>query len=155
MRSILIALVLSAGPLAIAQSGPHTSPTPSPAPCKSTLPFIAPSSTVCLQLPPASGTDSLAVRPAPQPDIHVFLVSPSESSPQAGTPNPNPFPLYALNQPGPQVAPNISPRGKAEPIPTTFPNALVEKIPTAWPNLKLMLINQPPPANAAAESKQK
>jgi hypothetical protein len=66
---------------------------------------------------------------------------------------PNPF--FALNQPAPQIVPDISPRGKAEPIPTTWPNAHVEKIPTTWPNLKLLLIYQPPPGNAATESKQK
>lgn len=153
MRLILLALLLSAGPLATGQPNPSPSQEPTPTPCKSPLLLIEPSPGACLDaLSPFVASD-----PAARPNLNWtdrFLQPVKTALPsQLMAHDPNPF--FALNQSGPLAIPYIPPRGKAEPIPTTWPNAHVEKIPTTWPNLKLLLIYQPPGANAATESKQK
>jgi len=67
----------------------------------------------------------------------------------------NPAQLLALNRFVPQGAPNPLPRGKAEPIPTTFPDAHFENLPTNWPGLKFLLIDQPPSTNKPEIAKTK
>ena len=160
MRLILLALLISAGPMASGQTSPSASQSPNPAPCKPALQFISPSSSPCLDLQ----SPMVPILPAAPPNLNRYdrgLTDRGQPQVKPALPaqltarRPNQIQLLALNNLAPPPAPSSSPRGKAEPIPTTWPNAHVEKIPTNWPGLKLLLIDQPPPANKPAESKIK
>jgi len=153
MRFILLALALSTAPLAIAQSNSPASPIPNPTPCKSTLPFIAPSANACFEALSPSVTQNSALRPPRQTAPFVFPNAQEATPAQPGTRDPNPF--LAFNQIAPQGIPTPRAGAMAEPIPTVFPNAHAEKIPTTWPGLKLLLIDQPQSANATTDTKKK
>jgi hypothetical protein len=153
MRRILLAILISAGPLAPGQQ--TQSRTPNPTPCKSTQQLIAPRSVPCVD----SFSPTISILPtAPAilnwTDLGSLQVKPAVPAHLTDR-GPNPIQFLAHNNFAPMPAPNSSPRAKAEPIPTTFPNAHVENIPTTWPDLKLVLVDQTPPVNPATDSKQK
>jgi hypothetical protein len=153
MRFILLAILLSAGPLATAQQTPSRPPNPTP--CKSALRLIAPSSGACLTLQPSTiSTLPIAPQNLNWTDLGSLQVKPAVPAHLTDR-RPDPIQFLAHNNLAPPPAPNSSPRAKAEPIPTTFPNAHVENIPTNWPNLKLVLVDQTQPANPTTDPKQK
>jgi hypothetical protein len=152
MRLIVLALLLSARPIAIGQSSPSPSQAPNPDPCNSALKLISPDACV------HSASTAISILPIAPPSLNrtgraLPLVQPAIPS-QLLVRNINPVQFLALNQPAPQVAPKASLHGKTEPIPTTFPDAHFQNIPTNWPGLKFMLIDQPPPTSAAGQKKK-
>jgi hypothetical protein len=152
MRLMILALLLSAGPLASGQLNHPAPRNPNPTPCNQTLQFIAPSAGPCVDAQSAA----VAIQPATLPTLNwtgpgLTQVKPAIPA-QLTARSPNPTQFLALNQLAPQVAPNSSLHAKAEPIPTTWPNAHFEKIPTTWPGLKSLPINHSPSADAATSA---
>jgi hypothetical protein len=153
MRLTVLALLLSAGPIAVGQPNPSASQAPNPASCDPALNLASPDA--CLQ----SVSPAISSQPAPHlnpnwanrglPQVKPAI--PAELLSRV----PNPLQFLALNQAAPRAVPKTSPRGKSEPIPTIFPDAHFERIPTNWPGLEFLLINQSPPANASTDSKMK
>jgi hypothetical protein len=153
MRFIVVALLLSAGSLATAQSNPSISQNPNPTSSNPSLKMFMPD-TRGQAVAPALSTQATL-----RPNLNWAERGLSQPKPliqsQLLIRGLNPTQLLALNQTAPQVVPQNSPRAKGVPIPTTFPDAHFESIPTTWPGLKFLLVDQTPPADKPTEAPAK